>query len=216
FAGGALCTAPPASAGPPGGRRGGGAGYGEEIPPADREIGRLLDALGSARAETLIVAAGDHGEAFGEHGEFSHSIFIYDTTLRVPLAMRGPGVGPSLERRTTNLEPRTTNREPRTERRDFRSGDPRRRCADRDAAAWIHDAGRRRDRSLAGAGRCGTAAARALRRIVRPAHGVWLGAAPRDPVGIVEVHRGAETRALRHRPRRLRADQHRELAADRG
>ena len=39
----------------------------------------------------MIVAA-DHGEAFGEHGEFSHSIFVYDTTLRVPLLMRGPGV----------------------------------------------------------------------------------------------------------------------------
>jgi Flp pilus assembly protein TadD len=40
----------------------------------------------------LTVAAGDHGEAFGEHGEYAHSIFVYDTTLRVPLLMRGPGI----------------------------------------------------------------------------------------------------------------------------
>src|SRR5262249_23085990 len=66
--------------------------YDEEIATADREIGRLLDALGSARAETLIVAAGDHGEAFGEHGEFAHSIFVYDTTLRVPLILNGPAI----------------------------------------------------------------------------------------------------------------------------
>ena len=66
--------------------------YDDEIATADHEIGRLLDALGSRRADTLIVLAGDHGEAFGEHDEYAHSIFVYDTTLRVPLVMSGPGV----------------------------------------------------------------------------------------------------------------------------
>jgi len=66
--------------------------YDEEIATADREAGRLIAALGSAAADTLIVATGDHGEAFGEHGEYAHSIFVYDTTLRVPLLMAGPGV----------------------------------------------------------------------------------------------------------------------------
>jgi choline-sulfatase len=66
--------------------------YDEEIATADREAGRLVSALGPARADTLIVAAGDHGEAFGEHGEYAHSIFVYDTTLRVPLLMSGPGI----------------------------------------------------------------------------------------------------------------------------
>jgi choline-sulfatase len=66
--------------------------YDDEIATADREAGRLISALGPARASTLIVAAGDHGEAFGEHGEYAHSIFVYDTTLRVPLLMSGPGV----------------------------------------------------------------------------------------------------------------------------
>jgi choline-sulfatase len=66
--------------------------YDEEIATADREAGRLIAALGPARAETMIVAAGDHGEAFGEHGEYAHSIFVYDTTLRVPLIMQMPGV----------------------------------------------------------------------------------------------------------------------------
>ena len=63
--------------------------YDEEIATVDREIGRLIGALG-ARSDTLIIVAGDHGEAFGEHGEFAHSIFVYDTTLRVPLIMSGP------------------------------------------------------------------------------------------------------------------------------
>jgi arylsulfatase A-like enzyme len=66
--------------------------YDEEIATADREIGRLIAALGAVRADTLIVAAGDHGEAFGEHGEYAHSIFVYDTTLRVPLVINGGGI----------------------------------------------------------------------------------------------------------------------------
>jgi choline-sulfatase len=64
--------------------------YDDEIATVDREIGRLLGALGPARSDTLIAAAGDHGEAFGEHGEYAHSIFVYDTTLRVPLLISGP------------------------------------------------------------------------------------------------------------------------------
>jgi tetratricopeptide (TPR) repeat protein len=55
-------------------------------------VQRLLEAVAAVRADTLVVAAGDHGEAFGEHGEVAHSIFVYDTTLRVPLIVAGPGV----------------------------------------------------------------------------------------------------------------------------
>ncbi len=66
--------------------------YADEVAEADRQVARLLDALGPRRAGTAIVAAGDHGEAFGEHGEIAHSVFVYDTTLRVPLVIAGPGV----------------------------------------------------------------------------------------------------------------------------
>ncbi len=66
--------------------------YDDEIATADREVGRLIAALEPMRSDTLIVVAGDHGEAFGEHGEYAHSIFVYDTTLRVPLIVSGPGV----------------------------------------------------------------------------------------------------------------------------
>jgi len=79
--------------------------YDQEIGVANRELMRLLGSI-DAR-DTLVIVAGDHGEAFGEHGEFSHSIFIYDTTLRVPLAMSGPGID-SNRRRATNDELRTT------------------------------------------------------------------------------------------------------------
>lgn len=71
--------------------------YDDDIAEADAQVGRLLDALGDLQSQTLIVIAGDHGEAFGEHGEISHSIFTYDTTLRVPLLIGGPGIAPRVE-----------------------------------------------------------------------------------------------------------------------
>ena len=66
--------------------------YDAEVATADQAIGRLLSALGAQASRTIVVVGSDHGEAFGEHGEVGHSIFVYDTTLRVPLIMRGPGI----------------------------------------------------------------------------------------------------------------------------
>ena len=63
-----------------------------KLPQSDRAVAQLLEALGARIDSTLVVIAADHGEAFGEHGEIGHSIFVYDTTLRIPLMMRGPGV----------------------------------------------------------------------------------------------------------------------------
>ena len=68
--------------------------YRDEVAEADRQVGRLVAALGSRAPSTLIVVTSDHGEAFGEHGEISHSVFVYDTTLHVPLIITGPGVPP--------------------------------------------------------------------------------------------------------------------------
>jgi arylsulfatase A-like enzyme/cytochrome c-type biogenesis protein CcmH/NrfG len=65
--------------------------YRSDVNEADTQVGRLLSGLGYDRARTLIVIAGDHGEAFGEHGEVSHSVFTYDTTLHVPLIFNRVG-----------------------------------------------------------------------------------------------------------------------------
>ncbi len=48
-----------------------------------------LDQLGLAR-DTLVVFTSDHGEAFGEHGQFQHDD-LYAATVRVPLVLRWPG-----------------------------------------------------------------------------------------------------------------------------
>lgn len=51
-----------------------------EIVGALRERGRLDDAL--------VVVVADHGEALGQHGEPTHSIFCYEPTIRVPMIVR--------------------------------------------------------------------------------------------------------------------------------
>ncbi len=70
--------------------------YDDEVARADVQVGRLVQAVTasspSSASSTLFIIAGDHGEAFGEHGEIGHSVFVYDTTLRVPLVFAGPGV----------------------------------------------------------------------------------------------------------------------------
>jgi arylsulfatase A-like enzyme len=62
----------------------------------DEQVGRLMQALDrhGSLDETVVIVAADHGEAFGEHGEEGHGLFLYETTVRVPLLMRGPGIEP--------------------------------------------------------------------------------------------------------------------------
>jgi choline-sulfatase len=60
--------------------------YDDEIAAVDRAIARVWSSIEAAR-DTVVIITGDHGEAFGEHGEFAHSIYVYDTTLRVPLVI---------------------------------------------------------------------------------------------------------------------------------
>ena len=65
--------------------------YDGEVAYTDRELGRLFDALGK-KGDTVTAVLSDHGEAFSEHGEYAHGVFVYDTTLRIPFLMAGPGV----------------------------------------------------------------------------------------------------------------------------
>lgn len=69
--------------------------YAEEVATTDQQVNRLLQGLGREAINTLVIVTADHGEAFGEHGEIGHSVFVYDTTLRVPLVLSGPGVPPA-------------------------------------------------------------------------------------------------------------------------
>ena len=66
--------------------------YDAEIGFMDRQIGRLLEHLRAAGRdrETLVVVAADHGEGLWEHGEISHGVFVYESTLRAALLLRLP------------------------------------------------------------------------------------------------------------------------------
>jgi arylsulfatase A-like enzyme len=67
--------------------------YRDRVARMDRIIGRLADGLTERGLErnTIIVVTADHGEAFGEHGSYTHGPRLYDELLRVPLIIAGPG-----------------------------------------------------------------------------------------------------------------------------
>jgi arylsulfatase A-like enzyme/Flp pilus assembly protein TadD len=70
--------------------------YDGEVAFADDLVGRLdavLVRLGM-RDDTALVVTSDHGEGLGDHGETLHGFFVYETTLRVPFLVRGPGIAP--------------------------------------------------------------------------------------------------------------------------
>jgi arylsulfatase A-like enzyme len=68
--------------------------YDGEIAYADESLGTLLARLGrdGVLDRTLVVLTADHGEGLGEHRELTHSYLLYESTLHVPLVMRGPGL----------------------------------------------------------------------------------------------------------------------------
>ncbi|HUO32504.1 MAG TPA: sulfatase-like hydrolase/transferase [Bryobacteraceae bacterium] len=67
--------------------------YDGEIAYADHELGRLFDAVHKkSPGNTLIAVLSDHGESLGEHGEYTHGVFLYDATLRIVFLLSGPGV----------------------------------------------------------------------------------------------------------------------------
>ena len=65
--------------------------YDGEIAYMDSQIGRLLQHPRAAADDVIVLAIGDHGESLGEHGERTHGLLVYDSTLRVPWILRLPG-----------------------------------------------------------------------------------------------------------------------------
>jgi arylsulfatase A-like enzyme/Tfp pilus assembly protein PilF len=59
--------------------------YLAEVSWTDFALGPLFDRLSAAERPTLVFVTSDHGEGLGEHGESTHGIFAYESTLRVPL-----------------------------------------------------------------------------------------------------------------------------------
>ncbi|HKW01099.1 MAG TPA: sulfatase-like hydrolase/transferase [Vicinamibacterales bacterium] len=68
-----------------------------EVSWTDFALGALFDALSAQPRSTLVIVTADHGEGLGDHGELTHSLFAYESTLHVPLIVAeiagsaGPG-----------------------------------------------------------------------------------------------------------------------------
>jgi arylsulfatase A-like enzyme len=65
-----------------------GGTYRDDIAAADAATAPLLAAM-DARGPHVVALTSDHGEGLGEHGEWTHGYFAYDSTVRVPLILRG-------------------------------------------------------------------------------------------------------------------------------
>ncbi len=73
------------------------AAYDDEIAYVDACVARLLEGLSRQHRldDALIAVVADHGEGLGEHDEMTHTVFVYDATLKVPLVLWSPGRFPA-------------------------------------------------------------------------------------------------------------------------
>lgn len=67
--------------------------YCETIRYNDERIGELVEYLKKKGVweDTLFILLGDHGESFGEHGEYGHSSIPYNELIKIPLIVKFPG-----------------------------------------------------------------------------------------------------------------------------
>lgn len=75
--------------------------YAGEVAFTDSEVGRLLNSID--KKNTYIILTGDHGESLGEHGEDTHGVFIYDSTLRIPLIISSQDIKPGVNTESCSL-----------------------------------------------------------------------------------------------------------------
>lgn len=71
-----------------------------EVAFVDAQLRAFLEPILERDPEALVIFTSDHGEALGDHGELTHGLFAYESTLRVPLFVHAKGrVKPSRESR---------------------------------------------------------------------------------------------------------------------
>lgn len=68
--------------------------YIREVESIDERIGFVLEALkrSGLLEETYILFTSDHGEAFGDHGDWGHGQDFFEDLVHVPLIVAGPGI----------------------------------------------------------------------------------------------------------------------------
>ena len=66
-----------------------------EVAAADQALATHLAPL--VAGDTTVIVTADHGEALGDHGEMTHGLFAYESTLEVPLVVVAPDARPRRE-----------------------------------------------------------------------------------------------------------------------
>lgn len=66
--------------------------YDGEVAYVDLALGKLLTFMKEHKYfdNTLVVLTGDHGESLGQHGEVTHGLLAYNTTMWIPLIITLP------------------------------------------------------------------------------------------------------------------------------
>jgi len=79
--------------------------YDGEIRYTDLHLGRLLAEIdgGEDRPRTAVALIADHGECFGEHGEYFHGWSVHEPQIRVPFLLRVPGLEPRVVQTRVSL-----------------------------------------------------------------------------------------------------------------
>jgi arylsulfatase A-like enzyme/Flp pilus assembly protein TadD len=75
--------------------------YDGEVAATDAALAPLLDDARTAKRPVVVVVTGDHGEALGDHGEQTHGLFAYESTLRIPLILAEVGGAGGADRAST-------------------------------------------------------------------------------------------------------------------
>lgn len=67
--------------------------YDGEISFDDAAVASILDKLSGLGQldHTLVAVVADHGESLGDHGEETHSMFVYESAIRIPMILWRPG-----------------------------------------------------------------------------------------------------------------------------
>jgi arylsulfatase A-like enzyme/Flp pilus assembly protein TadD len=68
-----------------------------EVAATDAILGQFLGPILRDAPETLVIVTGDHGESLGEHGELTHGLFAYESTLHIPLIVVDPARPPAID-----------------------------------------------------------------------------------------------------------------------
>lgn len=76
----------------------------EEVDAIFGELWAALRELAGPGDEPLLVVASDHGQAFGEHGYFSHGNAVIAAELDVPLVLHHPALAPRVVPASTHFD----------------------------------------------------------------------------------------------------------------